>query len=858
MAISAGKETFLGYSQDRVNPIFCHRAIMTTSSGIWIGDNPLNFTLPTLIFQIVMVFFIYRATHAVFRLFGQPIHVSQIVAGIILGPSILSRDAKFAKSIVSQKNYESVVTISIITYMLFFFVIGVKADLGVIPKVGKKAVAIAIFSTLLPIVFIYITALCLRHKIPPRFIQGQLILLLTDTWCITSYPVLSCLLSELNLLSSKLGRLAMSATLIAAIVHVIANSAIVTYQLAIKIGNPLQGVTALVSFFALMGLILLVLRPIVLWLIRRTPEGALLDQVSFVAVVTMAMACGMLSQMIGFDLIVGPFFFGLVLPGGPPLGSTLAERMDRLVMGLFLPMSMAFVGIRTDLTSVVDIKVWWLFETFVLVITVAKFVGVILPCLYCRMPPRETVSLGLMLSAKGLSEVYSLIMWAENFVRTQPPTAIMHACMLIRTGKHVASFSSTIPFLNKHCNIIILNTIAVTLLERQEFSMVVITILILGGITTPLIKYLYRPEDRYVAHKRRTLQHANPGDELRVLTCVHLQDNVKPIITLLEASGTSPDSPICTYLIHLIQLVGRTDTVLHPHKRHNHSSSATALSETDHIVNAFRLFEQEHPDGLSVLPYVCISPYNTMHDDICSLALDKKVTLVILPFHKSALADGSISFVSPSVQAVNVNVLQYAPCSIGILVDNGFPGRWSVIRRVAVYFLGGADDREALAYAMRMAKNAAVGLTVVRFLAPKELREEGQEERMDDKMLEYFQHQTVDGKRVVYKEQVVKDGEETVAVIRETSPEFSLLIVGRREGKESLLTSGMSIWREYPELGVIGDLLASTNFGGRVSTLVVQQQVRVTGAAAQAADGPKVAPTVVQVVDSSSVSHVND
>ncbi|RWW09371.1 hypothetical protein BHE74_00024926 [Ensete ventricosum] len=796
---------------------------MTSSSGIWIGDNPLNFALPTLMFQIVIVFFVSRATHAVFRLLGQPIHVSQIVvvnqnpacmisalccrmnylhllvgvmqAGIILGPSILSRDANFAKSIISQKNYENVVTISVTAYMLFFFVIGVKADLGVIPKVGKKAVAIALFSTLIPIVFTYIATLCLRHKIPPRFKQGQLILLLTDTWCITSYPVLSCLLSELNLLSSKLGRLAMSATLIAAIVHTIANSAIVTYQLAFKIGNPLQGITALVCFLALMGLILLVMRPIVLWLIRRTPEGALLDQPSFVAVITMAMACGMLSQMIGFDLTAGPFFFGLVLPGGPPLGSTLAERMDRLVMGLLLPMSMAFVGIRTDLSSVVDIKVWWLFETFVLVIIVAKFVGVIVPCLYCRMPPREIVSLGLMLCAKGVFEVYYLIQWAENY----------------------------------------------------EFSMVVITILILGGITTPLIKYLYRPEDRYVAHKRRTLQHANPGDELRVLACVHLQDNVKPIITLLEASGTSSHSPICAYLIHLIHLVGRTDTVLHPHKRHNHSSSATALSESDHIVNAFRLFEQKHPDGVSVLPYVCISPYNTMHDDICSLALDKKVTLAILPFHKSALADGSISFVSPSVQAVNVNVLQYAPCSVGILVDNGFAGRWSVLHRVAVYFLGGADDREALACAMRMASNADVGLTVVRFLAPKELREEGQEERMDEKMLQHFQHHKVDGMRVVYKEQVVKDGEETVAVIRETSPEFSLLIVGRREGKESPLTLGMSIWREYPELGVIGDLLASTNFGGRVSTLVVQQQVRVMGAAAQATDSPKVASTLVQV-----------
>ncbi|CAL9111787.1 unnamed protein product [Musa textilis] len=796
-----GGQNFIGYAPGLSNPLFCHRTVMTTSAGIWVGDNPLHFTLPTLIYQILVVFVTYRLTHAVLRLLGQPLHVSQIVAGIILGPNLLSRNKAFGNSVVAPEHYQEVVTISITSYMLFFFVIGVKADLGVIPKVGKKAVAVGFLSTLLPIASVSLATLFLKPKLPLRYEQSHLLILLTNTWCVTSYPVLSCLLSELNLLTSKLGRLAMSATLITAILHAFANVTLVTYLQGVNIGSPLQGLTMLASCLAVLVLILFVMRPIVLWLIRRTPEGALLDQPSFVAVISMALASGMLCQMIGFDPTAGPFFFGLVLPGGPPLGATLAERMDCLVLGLLLPLSMAFAGMRTDLTVLADASNWWLFETFVLVIILAKFVGVILPCLYCRMSPRETISLGLMLAAKGIYEVYTVIEWAEHY-----------------------------------------------LVGPDELSIIVVTIIILGGSSAPLIRYLYRPEDRYVAYKRRTLEHAKPGDELRILACIHLQDNVKPIISLLEAAGPSRDSPICAYLIHLIQLVGRTDTVLLPHKwQKNSSSAATALSETDHIVNAFRLFERQYPSGVSVLPYVCISPYNTMHDDICSLALDKKATLIVLPFHKNVLADGSISFVSPPVQAVNVNVLRYAPCSVGILVDNGLSDRWTMLHRVAVYFLGGADDREALACGVRMTKHAAIELTVVRFLPPKELREVGPEERMDDRMVEKFQQEKMDGKRVVYREEVVKNGEGTVAVIRETSPEFSLLIVGRREGSDSRLTAGMLMWREYPELGVIGDLLASTNFSGRVSTLVIQKQVKVMGAAAQAAESPKGVSTVIQV-----------
>jgi hypothetical protein len=85
----------------------------------------------------------------------------------------------------------------------------------------------------------------------------------------------------------------------------------------------------------------------------------------------------------------------------------------------------------------------------------------------------------------------------------------------------------------------------------------------------------------------------------------------------------------------------------------------------------------------------------------------------------------------------------------------------------------------------------------------------------------------VDEHRVLYSEHTVGGSDEMVDVIRNTSLSFNLLVVGRRaESLESPLTAGISDWSEHLELGILGDLLTSTDFGCRVSTLVVQQQTR--------------------------------
>ncbi|KAM0934719.1 hypothetical protein DsansV1_C31g0219211 [Dioscorea sansibarensis] len=364
------------------------------------------------------------------------------------------------------------------------------------------------------------------------------------------------------------------------------------------------------------------------------------------------------------------------------------------------------------------------------------------------------------------------------------------------------------------------------ILNRRQHSMLLLTVLFFGGTTAPLLKFLYRPEDRFIANKRRTLQHSNPSDELRVLACVHSQDHVNPIVSLLELSTPSPDHPLCLYILHLTPLAGRSAALLLPYNKRRRSSSSSSLSstftaESDHIFKAFLYLQQQFSGTVSVLPYVGISPHATMHDYVCTLALDKKATLIILPFHRRIAIDGTVEAVASTVQAVNINVLRYAPCSVGMLVNQG-ESKGLLAERIVVFFLGGGDDREALAYGVRMGMNPRVELVVVRIRLQRGWE---MEEKVDDEVMEEFRRKG----RIEYREEVVRDSAGTARVIKEMSGEFGLVVVGRREGVVSALTEGLDMWSEYPELGAVGDMLASSDFGGMVTTLVVQQQRRVGG-----------------------------
>lgn len=233
-----------------------------------------------------------------------------------------------------------------------------------------------------------------------------------------------------------------------------------------------------------------------------------------------------------------------------------------------------------------------------------------------------------------------------------------------------------------------------------------------------------------------------------------------------------------------------------------------------------------------------------MFDDICTVSMDEKMSMIFLPFHRTQM-DETLIYANEHSREVNNAVLQYATCSVSIIIDRGgiakniqtIHSRNNVFDKICVYFVGGPDDREALALAMRMALNQSVSVTLVHFkpnsttassfsssTSPGAQEKMESERKVDEETIQKFLTENKDRDTTEYMEMEVSDGEEMVGIIRKTVAKFNLVLVGRREGVlKSEMMLGMSEWNEFPELGVFGDMLASTDSDCHVSTLVVQQ-----------------------------------
>jgi len=369
------------------------------------------------------------------------------------------------------------------------------------------------------------------------------------------------------------------------------------------------------------------------------------------------------------------------------------------------------------------------------------------------------------------------------------------------------------------------------MMNDECFTVMVLNLLFVTGIVSPIVKTLYDPSRRFLAYKRRTIMHHNSDEQLRILACVHSQENVLAILNLLSASNSIKTSPIDLVVLQLIKLVGRSSSVLVPHVPCKNFSQHPTLTEK--IFNSFNKFEDAYKGKVTIHCYKGISPYATMHNDVCYLALEKRTTFIILPFHKRWIF-GRTTESSFPFQQLNKNVLDKAPCSVGVLIDRGNQKMFwcghskESIYQVAMLFFGGADDREALSYTRRMLDQPYVHITLFHFSSSSEIV--GGTERsklLDTQILSELRLKAFRNERVSFKDEMIVNGRDVLSVIEYMESSYDLVIVGRKHA-DSKVMSELSKWK-HGELGVVGEILVSLNIGPQTSVLVVQQQTRFWG-----------------------------
>ncbi|XP_057524491.1 cation/H(+) antiporter 15-like [Amaranthus tricolor] len=483
----------------------------------------------------------------------------------------------------------------------------------------------------------------------------------------------------------------------------------------------------------------------------------------------------LISEIVGQHYYLGPIVFGLSLPDSSPLGTAVVSKLDTFVSGLLYPTFLAISGLKTDIFSV-SFQLAWKTAVIVFIGVVARFVAVMVPAMQGKIPFQEAFVLGLVMNTRGITEliIYNLFLEDEK-------------------------------------------------MSSQDFTLLVISSALVTAIISPLVKLLYDPSSRYATGRRMTIQNHNKDGELRMVLCVHQHNNVPTLVNILEASNASEQNPIAVIVIVLVEVVGKSAAMLLAYRPQR--SLEPSSSSNNHITNAFQQYERQNEGKASVQVYTNMSHFDAMHDDIRRVAANKRANFIILPFHKQWAIDGTVGAVNQPIREMNLKLLECIPCSLGILIDRGPSNNSSSslnsksVYQVAVLFVGGADDTEALAYGTRMVKHQRVVVTVTRFLL---LGQDNKGRKHESETIEEFRKSNSGNARFLYQEVSVTDSTGLTEYIRNMD-NYDLIIVGRSHPNSPLLL-GLHEWSECPELGVIADLLASPDGETTSSVLVIQQQ----------------------------------
>ncbi|XP_010542677.1 PREDICTED: cation/H(+) antiporter 14-like [Tarenaya hassleriana] len=758
--------------------IVCQRKNMLTSKGVFLGSDPLKYTMPILMMQMAVIVLTSRLVFRLLRPLKQGMISAQVLAGIILGQSGLAQNAKYAEIFLPVGSKSTLQTLSNFGLIIHIFLLGVKIDPSILRKAGSKAFLIGTASYVFPVTIGYLTVISMNKTYNLSEDLMHCLITVIHLSSMTTFPVMTTVLAELNILNSELGRLATNCSIVCEACNWLASLVSDLYRRQLT-----TSVVTVMWIVALLFVIVFVCRPIVMWLTEReTKSTGNNREIPFFPILVIMFLVSIGAETLGVHAAFGAFWLGVSLPDGPPLGTALVTKLDVFATSLLVPCFVSIGGFETNFFMEGDGNAN-LIKVVILMTNGCKFFGTAVASVYCKTQIRDGLCLAFLMSCKGIIEIYALI-----------------------TVKDAELIST-------YC-----------------FNLLIITILLVTGVSRFLVVYLYDPSKRYKSASKRTILGTRQQNlQLRLLLCIYDVDNIPSLVNLLEASYPTRFSPISVCTLRLIELKGRAHSVLVPHHKMNKFDPNTAKST--HIANAFRRFEQQNQGTVMAQHFTAVAPFSSINDDVCTLALDKKATLVVIPFHKQYAIDGTIGYANPAVRNINLNVLNTAPCSVGLFIDRSrTTGCRSVLmgqtwQNVAVLFIGGRDDTEALAFCMRMVERPDFNVTMIHFKHKSTLHDSGNNIEMGEiQLVQEFRRFAMNKGKVKYREEMVRDGVETTQVIRSLGNSYDMVMVGRDHGQdlEASVLYGLTDWSECPELGVIGDVLASPDFN--FSVLVIHQQ----------------------------------
>ncbi|KAJ5213952.1 hypothetical protein N7449_001121 [Penicillium cf. viridicatum] len=725
--------------------------VVSPQGGILEGGNPTDYDpknpLVLFIIQAVIIIVLCRLIHWPLSKLRQPRVIAEVIGGIVLGPSVMGRIPGFTDAIFPTASIPSLNVVANLGLVLFLFLVGLETDLRFLISNWRVALSVSAAGMILPFGLGCAISYGLYHSFhddpgtkPIAF--GTYLLFIGIAMAITAFPVLCRILTELKLLSTRVGVIVLSAG--------VGNDVVgwILLALCVALVNAGSGITALwvlLVCVAYMLFLTFAFRPLFLRFLEKTGSLQKGPSQSVVALTLLiALASAFFTQVIGVHAIFGGFVIGLICPHEGGFAIKITEKVEDLVAVIFLPLYFTLSGLSTNL-GLLDSGIVWGYVVGVIAIAfIAKVTGGAVASRLCGLLWRESFSIGVLMSCKGLVElivlniglqakilstrtftIFVVMALVTTFLTTPLTTLLYPTWYQVKVERwrrgEIDWEGNPVQQDNRNDSVALAKDQLKTVPVRK--LLVYLRLDGLSGVCT--VAALLSPKRRASVSSR-----IHPAKMPK-----QTEENVEDPITSEEDDNTA----LKVHGVRLMELTDRDSSVMKV-------AAAGEHALWDPVVNTFRAFGDWH--DLSLMAGVSVVPEHSYADTVIGMAQQDTADMLLLPWsetgtladhHNGLEIDDANRFSNGAYTSFVSDILERVPGHVGILIEyspvsasskrpvvsrtaSGMSLQGSLFARqptgsrshhVVLPFFGGDDDRFALRLVMQLAQNDQVTATVI-------------------------------------------------------------------------------------------------------------------------------------------------
>jgi Kef-type K+ transport system membrane component KefB len=363
---------------------------------------PVPDLLPRILFALAAVIVAGQVIGRIFSYVGQPPVIGEVLAGILLGPSLLG--PRISALILPRDIAPYLELIAQLGVILYMFMVGLDLNAGLIRGRAHSFVATSHASILLPFLLGSVLALTLYPRLSSSDVPfTNFVLFLAVAMSITAFPVLARILTDRNMSRTELGVIALSCAATDDVTAWCLLAIVVSIAKA-KTGASISVVAGAVIYLAAM---LLVIKPLAARLVQRYPTAPVPKRAAALIFIALLVSA-LITDLIGIHAVFGAFVLGAVIPHDSAVARTFSRQLEQIVTVLLLPAFFAFTGMRTRIDLVTGWEAWLLCGLIILVATVGKFGGTCVAARFTGLGWRDAAALGALMNTRGLMELVVL------------------------------------------------------------------------------------------------------------------------------------------------------------------------------------------------------------------------------------------------------------------------------------------------------------------------------------------------------------------------------------------------------------------------------------------------------------------